>query len=296
VSNPVNSIGAVTVGTASDTATIVDEDSVDPTDPVPGDELGDAPVVNIVATDAVAVEGGLLGANELSFTVSQSNESNVDTNITVTLDLDEVESADIASVTYLDAAGVAVVTSVAALVAGLDLTIDANSSYAPVFTFTAVDDSIFESSESLTLGVALNGASDATIGTGSASAVIDDEDDAAPGDKLGEASVVSVVATDDNAVEGTTNNTAVFTVSQSTVAAADTTVDIALTLGDVETADITSIVYTDASGALQTVTGAVDIAAFVAGGDSVIIAAGDTAAPVITITFADDAVFEGSET
>ena len=113
------------------------------------------------------------------------------------LDLGTVEAADVnATVTYLDASGNPATTTIAALQAGLAITIPANSTYAPEFVITANDDAIFEKSESLTMSVALAaGETDATLSTtaNAATGTIYDEDsndptepDPSVGDELGD--------------------------------------------------------------------------------------------------------------
>ncbi|MLS00635.1 hypothetical protein DQI88_23365, partial [Salmonella enterica subsp. enterica] len=92
LSNPVNA----TLGTLTATGAILDEN---------GGAI-DAPVVNITATDAQAIEGV---DNTLIFTVTQTNLSNLDTTVKVSLGAtNTVEAADIASISYTNAAGVVV--------------------------------------------------------------------------------------------------------------------------------------------------------------------------------------------
>ena len=137
--------------------------------------------------------------------------------------------------------------------------------WAPLFTFTVADDAVYEVSEQLTLSVALGGSeTDATLGTASANGTIYDEDGTDPStdidppggtnptDTLGDKPTVSIAATDASAVEGTTNNTLVFTVTQSNASAFATDIVVTLNLGAVEAADITSVTYIDASGNTQT--------------------------------------------
>ena len=90
------------------------------------------------ATDATAVEGTT--NNTLAFQVSQNNVSEFDTTVVVTLNLDEVEIEDFetTTVTYKDASGADVTTTVADLVAGLEITIPAGTTYAPEFSYNFV--------------------------------------------------------------------------------------------------------------------------------------------------------------
>ena len=239
------------------------------------------------------------------FTVAQSNPSTQDTSIVVTLDLGTVEAADITSISYVDASGATVTTTIAALQAGLALTIpatpDGSAPWSPVFTITAAQDAIYEVSEALTMNLALGaGETDATLGTAVATGTILDESstlasDITGGNNLGDKPVVSITATDATAVEGTTNNTLVFTVSQTNLSTVDTTVLVKGTLGDISVADLTSISYTNAAGTVVTLSTPTDIASFFSTGVTVKIPAGLTAAPVITFTASNDTIFEQSE-
>ena len=101
------------------------------------------------------------------------------TDIVVTLNLGTVEAADITSVTYVNAAGTTVTTTVAALQSGLALTIpatpDGATPWSPVFTITANQDAIYEVSEALTMNLALGATeTDATLGTAQATGTIYD--------------------------------------------------------------------------------------------------------------------------
>ncbi|MBU0501029.1 MAG: tandem-95 repeat protein [Gammaproteobacteria bacterium] len=107
--------------------------------------------------------------------------------------------------------------------------------------------------------------------------------------------VVSITATDGSAVEGS-DNSIVFTVSQNEIDGNDTTVDIALNLGEVEAEDIASIAYTDSNGIGHTLSSQAQISDFVTNGGTLKIPAGSTNAPAITITVIDDALLEMPET
>ncbi|MCP6576611.1 hypothetical protein NL496_28345, partial [Klebsiella pneumoniae] len=63
----------------------------------------------------------------------------------------------------------------------------------------------------------------------------------------------------------------------------------------VEAADIASISYTNAAGVVVSLTTATQIQDFLANGASITIPAGQMAAPVITVTVADDVIYEQSE-
>jgi hypothetical protein len=181
------------------TGTIVDDGSVDPDGPGPLDPDNDRPLVSVVVSDDNAVEG--TANNTVSFTVIQNTVSDFDTDIIVNLDLGTVEAADLnAAVTYLDSAGASASTTVAVLtsLAGLAITIPAGINYAPVFEISAVNDVVFEGSETLSLEVAVAaGETNAAIGTASAEATIYDEDSVTPaqtipGNELGDAPTLTI--------------------------------------------------------------------------------------------------------
>jgi hypothetical protein len=292
-----------TLGAAVATGTILDESSTLASDITGGNNLGDKPVVSITATDPTAVEGTT--NSTLVFTVAQSNPSTQATDIVVTLNLGTVEAEDITSITYVDASGATVTTTIAALQAGLALTIpatpDGSAPWSPVFTITAAQDAIYEVSEALTMSLALGASeTDATLGAAVATGTILDESstlasDITGGNNLGDKPVVSITATDPTAVEGTTNSTLVFTVSQTNLSTVDTTVLVQGTLGDISAADLTSISYTNAVGTVVTLSTPAEIASFFSTGVTVKIPAGSTVAPVITFTATDDTIFEQSE-
>ncbi|MEL0620464.1 Calx-beta domain-containing protein, partial [Psychrobacter proteolyticus] len=184
-------ITGTTAGTAnisadndSVTTTIYDNGTTDGTTPVnPADPTvgNDIPVVSIAATDAQAIEGV---DNSLIFSVTQTNLSNLDTTVNVSLGAaNTVEAADIASISYTNAAGVVVtldnLTDIQAfLTNGATVNIPAGSLSAPAITVTVIDDVVYERSEDLVLNIAIPTSSPtaATIGTGSTTGVILDED------------------------------------------------------------------------------------------------------------------------
>ncbi|XPV69498.1 MAG: beta strand repeat-containing protein [Halarcobacter sp.] len=319
ISNAVNA----TIGTATDGATIYDEDSTTPSSPTPPDEpgtpstpptdeSGDKPVVNIEATDNDAVEG--TSNNSLVYTVSQNNVSEFDTTVDLSMTLNEVEVEDITSIVYTDSNGNVVTLDDATeinnfVTNGAELKIEAGDTSAPEITITIANDAIYEKSEALSMSI--SNAVNATIGTATDGATIYDEDSTTPSsptppdepgtpstpptDESGDKPVVNIEATDNDAVEGTSNNSLVYTVSQNNVSEFDTTVDLSMTLNEVEVEDITSIVYTDSNGNVVTLDDATEINNFVTNGAELKIEAGDTSAPEITITIANDAIYEKSE-
>ena len=107
--------------------------------------------------------------------------------------------------------------------------------------------------------------------------------------------MVSISATDAQAIEGETTPS-YFTVSQSNLSTLDTVVDVTLgASSNISAADLAGISYTNAAGNVVTLTTSAQIQAFLDNGASVKIAAGSTVAPVITVTVADDAIYEQSE-
>ena len=296
ISTPVNAI----LGTDAANGTFIDED--DPTTTTEQQD-GDKPVVSLTSSNTDAVEG--TSNDTVSFKVSQSNESNFDTTVTVTLDLNEVEANDLdTDVTYLATDGVTVLhTTVADLEAGLDITIPANSDYSPEFIITALDDTSFEQSEVLSMSIALPaGETDATVSTtdNTVTATIYDEDSTDPtdpnvGDKLGDTPVVSITATTPQAVEGETTGV-VFTISQNNLSEFASTVTFSLDLNPtLEAADISAISYIDATGNSVSITGTADIADFLANGVTITIPANSTTFPTVTIVPTDDDIYEVSE-
>ncbi len=278
ISTPVNA----NLGTGTANAKIVDET-------IPGEppEEGDKPTVNLVATHDTAVEGEVGSAVE--FEVSQTNPSNFATSVQFKLDLGELEIADIASITYTDATGATItVTDITDFVAnGVALTIPANSTVKPVVTITPVNDDTYEKSEafSATISTPVN----ADLGTSNANAKIVDETIPGEPPEEGDKPTVKIIATDDNAIEGSANNTIVFNVSQDNLSNFDTKVDVKLDLGSVETADIASISYVDSSGASIELTTAAQINAFVVSGAELLISSGsNTTAPIIIKIIDDD--------
>jgi hypothetical protein len=279
ISAPVNA----TLGTSDADAQIVDEST-------PGEppREGDKPTVNLVATKAVAVEG----ESSAEFEVSQTNESNFATTVQFTLNLDEVEPADIAAITYTDALGNTVtVTDIADFLAnGVELTIPANSTATPVVTITPVDDTIYEKSEAFSASI--SAPVNATLGTSDADAQIIDESTPGEPPREGDKPTVNLTAIDNIAQEGVLGDVVTFEVAQTNESNFDTQVTFTLSLGDIEAADIASITYTAANGAVVVVT---DIADFIANGVQLTIPANSAAKPqVVMVPVANDS-FEGKE-
>lgn len=151
------------------------------------------------------------------------------------------------------------------------------------------NDNVYEGAE--TLNIQLSGATNGLITDPTGVGTIKD-DGTETGGADNDKPVVSIAATDNNAVEGTSNNTLVFTVTQSKASAFATDIVVSLNLGTVETADITAVTYVDASGATQTTS----VSALVSGLALTIPATDGTPwAPVFTFTVSDDAIYEVSE-
>ena len=111
-----------------------------------------------------AVEGKV--DSSLSFTVAQNDISNVATTVHVKPDASgTVAASDIASITYVNAAGTTVtVTDIAGFFAnGIDITIPAGKTTGAVFTITAKNDALTEGTE--TLNMALSSPTNASIDT-----------------------------------------------------------------------------------------------------------------------------------
>ena len=169
ISNAVNA----TVGTASDTGSIVDNPAA--TGPG-GNTDGDKPTVSIAATDNKAIEVGDTG---LAFTVSQDNVSNFDTTVTVKVGTTSVAvAADIASISYTNAAGILVDLTTQADIQnffnnGVSVKIPAGSTSAPIINITAFNDDIYEQSEILVLQI--SNPTNANLGVTSGTGTIFDE-------------------------------------------------------------------------------------------------------------------------
>ena len=111
-----------------------------------------------------AVEGKV--DSSLSFTVAQNDISNVATTVHVKPDASgTVAASDIASITYVNAAGATVTVNdiVGFFANGIDITIPAGKTTGAVFTITAKNDALTEGTE--TLNMALSSPTNASIDT-----------------------------------------------------------------------------------------------------------------------------------
>ena len=287
ISNPVNA----SIGTATDSATIFDEDATDGTL-----SEGDKPSVSITATDAQAIEGI---DNVLSYTVAQSNISNLDTAVQVTVDpSSDVEAADIASIVYTNAAGNQITitgdTAIQDVLDGttvLEVNVAAGSTQAAAITVTTVNDDVYENSEQLSFLItgADNADIDSTIATGT---VLDESDNAAdPSDGSNtEGDKPVAIVTGDSVTEG---DSLEFTVDLSNVSESATTVALTLANGTAVLGTDTSTpvsVSLDGGNTFSTVTVATD------GTFSVNVPANSTDGIIVRVPTADDNIDEPDET
>ncbi len=246
-------------------------------------------IINIVATDPLAIEGA--DNDNVVFTINSDGGNGADSSVQLTISTtdDNFEAQDIASITITDASGQITLTSQAEIIDflanGRSVTLTTNGEATVVLS--PVDDDVFENSESFSANI--SAPVNATIGTDSADAQIDDETTPNEPPREGDKPTVNIVATKAVAVEG--ESVAEFEISQTSESNFDTTVQFTLDLGEIEAADIQSITYTDANGTTVTVS---DIADFIANGVELTIPANSTAKPVVTITPVDDAIFEKS--
>ncbi|MBF2720909.1 hypothetical protein IP510_13585, partial [Psychrobacter sp. NG254] len=262
----------LTIGTGVGTGTIIDTDL--------------PPVISITASgDATEGDG-----DAIVFSIDQTGLSDRATSVIATLNLTEAEAADIASIVLTNANGTTQTLTVAQATAGVSVSIPAGTELAnmPTFTITPAQDAIYEISE--TIGMSLSGPVNATLGTSTATGKILDENGGAI-----DAPVVSISATDAQAIEGV-DNTLIFSVTQTNLSNLDTTVTVSLGGNNtVEAADIASISYTNADGVVVTLDKLSDIQTFLDDGATVNIPAGSLSAPAITVTVIDDVVYERSE-
>ncbi|MBH0087305.1 VCBS domain-containing protein, partial [Psychrobacter sp. SCQQ22] len=282
ISNALNA----SIGTATDSATIFDEDATDGTV-----NEGDKPTVSITATDSQAIEGV---DNVLSYTVEQDNESNFDTTVQVSVDSSsDIEASDIASITYTNSSGNVVTitgsTAIQAVLDGttvLDVKVPTGSTAAPIITVTTNNDDIYENSEQLSFVItsADNAEIDSTVATGS---ILDE--DAADGTPQ-EGDKPTAIVTGDSVTEG---NALEFTVDLSNVSESDTTVALTLANGTAVLGTDTGTpveVSLDGGNTFSTVTVAVD------GTFSVDVPANSTNGIIVRVPTIDDNIDEPNET
>ncbi|WP_201550813.1 beta strand repeat-containing protein [Psychrobacter fjordensis] len=206
ISNALNAA----IGTATDSATIFDEDATDGTV-----NEGDKPTVTV--GDASAIEGDTLVH---SVTVNGVTEADV----TYDFDLAGNSATEVTDFTnvpvFSDGVTYDAATGTITVPAGVtDFTV----------SYPALNDAILENDETTTLEIG------GVIGTGT----INDAGDAIP--------VVNIEATTDSATEGV-GDSIVFAISQTGATDKDSNVTATLNLGDIDASDIDSITFTDANG------------------------------------------------
>ncbi|WP_201550809.1 beta strand repeat-containing protein [Psychrobacter fjordensis] len=206
ISNALNA----SIGTATDSATIFDEDATDGTV-----NEGDKPTVTV--GDASAIEGDTLVH---SVTVNGVTEADV----TYDFDLAGNSATEVTDFTnapvFSDGVTYDAATGTITVPAGVtDFTV----------SYPALTDAILENNETTTLEIG------GVIGTGT----INDAGDAIP--------VVNIEATTDSATEGV-GDSIVFAISQTGATDKDSNVTATLNLGDIDASDIDSITFTDANG------------------------------------------------
>ncbi|WP_220034759.1 beta strand repeat-containing protein [Psychrobacter fozii] len=282
ISNALNA----SIGTATDSATIFDEDATDGTV-----NEGDKPTVSITATDSQAIEGV---DNVLSYTVEQDNESNFDTTVQVSVDSSsDIEASDIASITYTNSSGNVVTitgsTAIQAVLDGttvLDVKVPTGSTVAPIITVTTNNDDIYENSEQLSFVItnADNAYIDSTVATGT---ILDE--DAADGTPQ-EGDKPTAIVTGDSVTEGSALE---FTVDLSNVSESVTTVALTLANGTAVLGTDTGTpveVSLDGGNTFSTVTVAVD------GTFSVDVPANSTDGIIVRVPTTNDNIDEPDET
>ena len=290
ISNPVNPNG-ISITTDTDSGVILDEDATNGTP-----QEGDKPTVRIEATDSEAIEGI---DNALSYTVKQDNLSNLATTVQVTIDVNnsDVEAADIASITYINAAGIPVTitgsTAIQAVLDGstvLDVKVPVGGTAAPVITVTTNTDDIYENSEQLSFVItnADNAEIDNTVATGT---IVDESDATDPGDGSNtDGDKPTAIVTGDSVTEG---NALEFTVDLSNLSESDTTVSLTLENGSALLGTDTGTpveVSVDGGNTFSTVTVAVD------GTFGVDVPANSTNGIIVRVPTVDDNIDEPNET
>ncbi|WP_201550778.1 Ig-like domain-containing protein [Psychrobacter fjordensis] len=208
ISNPLNAA----IGTATDSATIFDEDATDGTV-----NEGDKPTVTV--GDASAIEGDTLVH---SVTVNGVTEADV------TYDFDLTDGSATAGDYSSDPADLLFSNGVTYDPVAGTITVPAGVTDFTV-SYPALNDAILENDETTTLEIG------GVIGTGT----INDAGDAIP--------VVNIEATTDSATEGV-GDSIVFAISQTGATDKDSNVTATLNLGDIDASDIDSITFTDANG------------------------------------------------
>jgi len=257
--------------TDSGTATIVDTESTDPSNPNPG---ADVPALTV--SDAGDVNEG----SNAVFNVALSKAVDADTTLTFTLG-GQIEANDVGTPTVMIGGKPATVTANAD--GSYSINVPAGTTSGIVVTVPTTNDTVFEGREQLTLDATLTGSSASGVDlpgniTDSGSAVI--VDDRGPG-----ADVPSLNVSDaGNVTEG---NTANFNVSLSKPVDAETTLTFTLG-GQVTAADYGKPVVT-IGGVSVAVTANAD------GSYSIKVPSGTTGGIVVQVPTTADGIYEGTE-
>ncbi|WP_373981563.1 retention module-containing protein [Achromobacter sp. JD417] len=264
--------------TDSGSATIVDTESTDPTNPNPG---ADVPALTV--SDAGDVNEG----NDAVFNVALTKAVDADTTLTFTLG-GQIEAGDIGTPTVMIGGQPATVTANAD--GSYSITVPAGTTGGIVVTVPTTDDSVFEGREQLTLDATLSGNTASGVAlpgniTDSGSATIVDTESTDPSNPNPGADVPALTVSDAGDVNEGSN--AVFNVALTKAVDADTTLTFTLG-GQIEAGDVgTPTVMI--GGKPATVTANAD------GSYSITVPAGTTGGIVVTVPTTDDAVFEGRE-
>ncbi|WBX90125.1 retention module-containing protein [Achromobacter mucicolens] len=264
--------------TDSGSATIVDTESTDPTNPNPG-----ADVPALIVSDAGDVNEG----SNAVFNVALTKAVDADTTLTFTLG-GQIEAGDVGTPTVMIGGKPATVTANAD--GSYSITVPAGTTGGIVVTVPTTDDSVFEGREQLTLDATLSGNTASGVAlpgniTDSGSATIVDTESTDPSNPNPGADVPALTVSDAGDVNEGSN--AVFNVALTKAVDADTTLTFTLG-GQIEAGDVgTPTVMI--GGKPATVTANAD------GSYSITVPAGTTGGIVVTVPTTDDAVFEGRE-
>ncbi|WP_326491099.1 retention module-containing protein [Achromobacter deleyi] len=264
--------------TDTGSATIVDTESTDPSNPNPG-----ADVPTLTVADAGDVNEG----SNAVFNVALSKSVDADTTLTFKLG-GEIESGDVGVPTVTIGGKSATVTANAD--GTFSITVPAGTTGGIVVTVPTTDDTTFEGRENLTLEATLSGSSASGVAlpgniTDTGSATIVDTESTEPSNPNPGADVPTLTVADAGDVnEG---GEAVFNVALSKSVDADTTLTFKLG-GEIESGDV-GVPTVTIGGKSVTVTANAD------GTFSITVPAGTTGGIVVTVPTTDDTTFEGRE-
>ncbi|TQJ93650.1 retention module-containing protein [Achromobacter sp. SLBN-14] len=264
--------------TDSGSATIVDTESTDPSNPNPG---ADVPALTV--SDAGDVNEG----SNAVFNVALTKAVDADTTLTFTLG-GQIEAGDVGTPTVMIGGKPATVTANAD--GSYSITVPAGTTGGIVVTVPTTDDAVFEGREQLTLDATLSGNTASGVAlpgniTDSGSATIVDTESTDPSNPNPGADVPALTVSDAGDVNEGSN--AVFNVALTKAVDADTTLTFTLG-GQIEAGDVGAPTVM-IGGKPATVTANAD------GSYSIIVPAGTTGGIVVTVPTTDDAVFEGRE-